>query len=469
MIPWNPAGLATAIGARLSPEVNPGAVLTDVVIDSRLAGPGAVFVALAGQKADGLDFVADAVAKGAPLAVVGQSVPGPIALVDDPVAALGNLAELALRRARVAARDMKVIGLTGSVGKTTTKDLLARITATVGPTVAAEGSFNNHLGVPLTVVRADRDTAFVVVEMGANHEGEIAALARIAPPDVGVVLGVGKAHVGEFGSREAIARAKAELLAGLMPNGAAVLNMDDPLVRAMAFGAPENLITFGFDDMARIRGLRRGLTAGGRLHLTIADQDTRESARIETGLVGRHLAVNVVAAVAAAAAAGIAVPAAAAALDGVTAVSPHRMALVDLPGGATVLDDSYNANPESVVAALETLARLAKKAGRGAIAVLGEMRELGQEAAAEHTRIGRFAARQHLTRLVVVGRAAQNIASGAASNGMAGKDIEFWPDVEGLADHLKSIAGQEFVLIKGSHGTDLWKVADSLIGEDAQC
>ncbi|MDR2567021.1 MAG: UDP-N-acetylmuramoyl-tripeptide--D-alanyl-D-alanine ligase [Bifidobacteriaceae bacterium] len=469
MIPWNPVGLATAIGAELSPEVDRAAVLTDVVIDSRLAGPGAVFVALPGQKANGLDFVGQAVAAGAPVAVVGQAVPGPIALVEDPVAALGHLAELALRRARVAARDMTVIALTGSTGKTTTKDLLARVTATAGPTVAAEGSFNNHLGVPLTVVKAGRDTAFVVVEMGANHEGEIAALARIAPPDVGVVLGVGKAHLGEFGSREAIARAKAELLAGLTPSGTAVLNMDDPLVRAMAFGAPEKLITFGFDDMARIRGLRRGLAPSGRLHLTVADQDARHSARIETGLVGRHLAINVVAAVAAAVAAGIPLPQAAQALDGVTAASPHRMALVDLPGGATLVDDSYNANPESMAAALETLSRLAKQAGRGAIAVLGEMRELGKDGASEHTRIGRLAGRAGLERLIVVGEGAQNIASGAASNGLAGKAIEFWPDVAGLAGHLQSIAGQEFILIKGSHGTDLWKVADSLIGKDAQC
>ncbi|MDR1186079.1 MAG: Mur ligase domain-containing protein, partial [Bifidobacteriaceae bacterium] len=287
MIPWNPAGLATAIGAYLSPDVVRDAELTDVVIDSRLAGPGKVFVALPGQHVNGLDFVSDAVAKGSPVAVVGEPVPGPTALVDDPVAALGHLAELALRRARVAAPGMRVIGLTGSVGKTTTKDLLARIAAGQGPTVAAEGSFNNQLGVPLTVIRANRATAFVIVEMGANHEGEIAALARIAPPDVGVVLGVGKAHVGEFGSREVIARTKAEIIAGLMPDGAAVLNMDDPLVRGMAFGAPENLITFGFDDMARIRGSKRALSSSGHLRLTVSDQETGQSARIETGLVGR--------------------------------------------------------------------------------------------------------------------------------------------------------------------------------------
>ncbi|MDR3107229.1 MAG: Mur ligase domain-containing protein, partial [Bifidobacteriaceae bacterium] len=163
MIPWNAAGLATATGAYLSPEVNAEAILTDVVIDSRLAGPGKVFVALPGSRVNGLDFVPEAVAKGSPVVVVGDPAPGPTALVEDPVAALGHLAEMALRRARVAAKSLKVIAVTGSVGKTTTKDLIARICASAGPTVAAEGSFNNHLGVPLTVIRADRETDYVVV------------------------------------------------------------------------------------------------------------------------------------------------------------------------------------------------------------------------------------------------------------------------------------------------------------------
>jgi UDP-N-acetylmuramoyl-tripeptide--D-alanyl-D-alanine ligase len=437
------------------------------VIDSRLARPGSVFVALPGTQANGLDFVADAVANGSPLAIVGEPVPGPTALVNDPVAALGHLAEVALRRARVASANMKVIGVTGSVGKTTTKDLLARITAATGPTVAAEGSFNNHLGVPLTVIKAGRDTAFVIVEMGANHEGEIASLVRIAPPDVGVVLGVGKAHVGEFGSREAIARAKAEIVAGLMPDGTAVLNMDDQLVRAMAFGAPEGLITFGFDGMAQIHGSRRTLGPAGQLHLTVCDQNSGETARVETALVGRHLAINVVAAIAAAVAAGIPLPRAANALSGATASSPHRMAIQDLPGGATLVDDSYNANPESMAAAVDAVAKLGKRAGRGVIAVLGEMRELGKESSVEHLRAGRIVARHEIDRLIVVGEGADGIHLGAAAHGMPSQAIEFWPDTEGLVGHLKSIADQEFILIKGSHGTGLWKVADALVGEDS--
>ncbi|MDR0365451.1 MAG: UDP-N-acetylmuramoyl-tripeptide--D-alanyl-D-alanine ligase, partial [Bifidobacteriaceae bacterium] len=222
MIPWKAQALATAVGGELSPQVDPNAELTGLVIDSRLAGPGTVFVALEGTRVDGIDFVDAAVAAGSPLAVVGRPVPGPTVLVPDPVAALGQIAEVALRRARVANPDLKVVAITGSVGKTTTKDLVARIFRSQGPTVASFGSLNNHLGVPLTVARAGLDTRYLVVEVGANHPGEIAGLARIAPPDVAVVLGVGKSHLGTFGSIEAAAATKAELVAGMEFGGMAV-------------------------------------------------------------------------------------------------------------------------------------------------------------------------------------------------------------------------------------------------------
>ncbi|MDR0592263.1 MAG: UDP-N-acetylmuramoyl-tripeptide--D-alanyl-D-alanine ligase [Bifidobacteriaceae bacterium] len=469
MIPWNPVGLATATGARLSPEVDCGAILTDVVIDSRLAGPGKVFVALPGSRVDGLGFVPEAVAKGSPLAVVGRLVDGPTALVDDPVAALGHVAEMALRRARVASGQMKVIGVTGSVGKTTTKDLIARICAQFGRTVAAEQSFNNHIGLPLTVVRADRETRFMVVEMGANHEGEIAALTRIAPPDVAVVLGVGRAHLGEFGSRQAIARAKGEMVAGMMPNGSAALNMDDPLVRGMAFGVSENVVTFGYEEMARIRGLKRRLGPDGRLRLTAMDQDIGRAIRIETGLVGLHQGLNVLGALAAAVAAGIEFPQAVAAVQGAEAASPHRMAVHHLSGGAILLDDSYNANPESMRAAIQTAAKMGKRGGRKVIAVLGEMRELGRATSAELLRVGRAVADHHIARLIVAGEPARAIGVGAATHGMASEDIEFWPQTDGLADHLRSIADHGLILIKASNGAQLWKLADSLTGEDAEC
>ncbi|MDR0627144.1 MAG: UDP-N-acetylmuramoyl-tripeptide--D-alanyl-D-alanine ligase [Bifidobacteriaceae bacterium] len=469
MIPWNTGAVAAAIGAQLGPTVDPQAPVTGVVIDSRQAGPGRVFVALPGSRVNGHDFVAQAAAAGSPLALVTEPVPGPTALVKDAVVALGQLAEVAFRRTRMAAVDMKVIAVTGSAGKTTTKDLLAMIVARHGPTVAAEGSFNNHLGVPLTVVRASPRTQYVVLEMGANHEGEIAALTRIAVPDVAIVLGVGKAHLGEFGSREVIARAKAELLTGMSQEGTAVLNSDDRLVRAMSFQAPEHLISFGFDEMARVRGDKARVNSSGELEMTVKDQETGQELPLSTRLIGLHQATNVLAAVAGARAAGLKLRPIIEALDGVRAVSSHRMALNPLPGGATLVDDSYNANPESMAAAIETVGSMAKRAGRGVIAVIGEMLELGPSSLKEHRRVGQMLARQGFERVIVVGEGARAVHTAVSASLGEGQAVEFWPDTDGLVSHLEAVAGQEFILIKGSHGTNLWKVSDQLTLEDGQC
>ncbi|MDR2380614.1 MAG: UDP-N-acetylmuramoyl-tripeptide--D-alanyl-D-alanine ligase [Bifidobacteriaceae bacterium] len=473
MIPWTPEGIATVTGAELSPEVDPAAEVTGVSIDSRTVGPGTVFVALLGERVDGADYVADAVRAGSPLAVVGRPVAGPTALVKDPAVALAQLAEVGLRRARVANPDLKVIGITGSVGKTTTKDLVARILRRVGNTVAARGSLNNYLGVPLTASQVEADTDFLVLEMGANHEGEIAELARIAPPDVALVLGVSGAHLGEFGSFDAIARAKAELVAGVGPQGVAVLNLDDPAVAAMAFGAPGAVVTFGFDSAARIMGYDVAHDPRGHLELTVVDQEHEDPVRLRTKLVGDHLAIDVLAALAGAVAAQVSFIRASQALQGARAASPHRMAVTEL-GSSVLIDDSYNASPESMAAAIEFTAELARSAGKGAVAVLGAMAELGSASPAEHRRMGQLVAKHGYDHLIAVHDAARSLYSAALAGGLAERAAEFHPSgtplasgPASLADRIRSVLaalGGEgaYVLVKGSNASGLWRAADEL-------
>ncbi|MDR1799499.1 MAG: UDP-N-acetylmuramoyl-tripeptide--D-alanyl-D-alanine ligase [Bifidobacteriaceae bacterium] len=453
------AQVAAVLGGELLPGTDPAAQVTGAVIDSRQAGPGQLFVAIPGEHADGADFAAAAVTAGSPFALVQRPVPAPGVLVPDAVAGLGALARLALADLRQGGPGPLVIALTGSVGKTTAKDLLARICTDQGPTVAPVGSFNNHLGLPLTVLRADTTTRFLVLEMGANHVGEIAHLAAIAPPDVAVELGVVPAHLGEFGSIEAIAATKAELVQGLRPGGTAVLNADDPRVMAMAPLAPGPVLTFGLGPGADIRGERVATAADGTLELLVAGHPIR------TRLVGEHLAPNVVAAVAAGVAAGMDLTAAVASLNGAGPDSPGRMALVPLVGGATLVDDSYNANPASLAGALRTTASLARAAGRPAWAVLGEMLELGPAGPAEHVAAGRLAAELGFARLYAVGEAVRPALQGAADAGMAPQALEFWPDDTGLAAHLMAAARQEFIVIKGSHGSGIWRVAARLAAD----
>ncbi|MDR1394514.1 MAG: UDP-N-acetylmuramoyl-tripeptide--D-alanyl-D-alanine ligase [Bifidobacteriaceae bacterium] len=462
MIPWSPEGLATVISARLSPEVDLDASLTGAVIDSRQAGPGTVFVALPGERADGADFVDDAVRRGSPLAITSRPVSGPYALVADPAAALRQMAEVSLQRIRLVNRYLRVIAVTGSVGKTTTKDLLARIAGAAGQTVAAPGSFNNQLGVPLTVVQAGPETAYLVLEMGASHRGEIADLARIAPPDVGVVLNVSLAHLGEFGSTEAIGQAKAELVAGLARYGVAVLNQDDRRVAAMVFDTPGEVVTFGFDSTADIYGFDLATDGPGYVSLSAADQRHLTETRVQTRLVGKHLGIDVLAALAGAVAAGLDLRHAGAALRDVRPASPHRMAVWCLPNGSTLVDDSYNASPWSMREAIGTAGRLARQAGRPAVAVIGSMLELGARSERAHRTVALWLARDGFERLIAVGEETRPLAEEAVNQGLKASQVEHLADTSGLAELLATLPGEPYVLLKGSNAVGLWQVADEL-------
>ncbi len=478
MIALTATELAAVTGGSLH-GLDPATVVTGpAVTDSREVVPGALFAAIAGEHTDGHGYAAAAVAGGATAVLASRELFDdagralPVVVVPDVVVALGALAREVLCRLREAAAEpggsgLRVVAVTGSVGKTTTKDLLAQVLGADGPTVAPVRSFNNELGLPLTVLRADETTRHLVLEMGASGIGHISYLTGIASPDVAVVLVVGSAHVGEFGGIEATARAKAEIVTGLAPGGVAVLNADDPRVAAMAPLAPGDVVTFGQSEAAQVRAVDIALD-GGRPHLTLVDRrrTPAREAKVALRLVGEHHVNNALAAAAAALVSGLDLDAVAAALSAADALSPHRMHVVERPDGVTVVDDSYNANPDSMRAALKALATLAR--GRRSVAVLGEMLELGPQSREAHDAIGRLAVRLDIGLTVVVGPGAKPIADGAAHEGSWGDEVALVDDVDAAAKFLQhELRAGDVVLVKSSYGSGLWRLGDRLTGAGA--
>jgi UDP-N-acetylmuramoyl-tripeptide--D-alanyl-D-alanine ligase len=353
-----------------------------------------------------------------------------------------------------------VVAVTGSNGKTTTKDLLAAALATTMATVANQASFNNEVGLPLTLTRIDPGTRAVVVEMGARGPGHIAALARLARPSVGVVVNVGESHLGMFGSREAIAKAKGELVESLPPDGTAVLNADDPQVAAMADRTVARVVTFGQGPAAEVRAEAVTLDGDGRASFTLVTPAGR--AEVTLPAPGEHLVSCALAAAAAAAVVGVG-PAEVAAGLATATLSPMRMQVRRRPDGLTVVNDAYNANPSSMAAALKTLATLGRLGGR-TVAVLGEMAELGPAAAAEHDRIGRLATRLGIDRLVGVGEPGRVMVNAARMEGMWPEEAEAvaGPDAA-LAVLIPVLGPDDVVLVKASRVVALDRVADALL------
>lgn len=470
MIAWTAQQVAEACQGRLV-EVDPATLVTGpVVSDSRQVTTGALFVALPGEHVDGHDYAAKAVTdSGAHLVLASRELPGvPSVIVEDVEVALGLLAQGVLAALREAAAEpggtpLTVIGITGSVGKTTTKDLLAQICADAGPTIAPEKSFNNEIGLPLTVLRADESTRFLVLEMGASGMGHLEYLTRIAPPDIATVLVVGHAHLGGFGGIEAVATAKSEIVAGLLPTGVAVLNADDSRVAAMAAKAPGEVLTFGTTTAADVRALDLRVDRSGRAQFTLEHRGDR--AEVTLRLVGEHHAHNALAAAATALTAGLSLDDVARALSSADALSPHRMHVVDRPDGITVIDDSYNANPDSMRAALKALAVLAGRERRS-VAVLGEMMELGPDTRVEHEAIGLQVVRLNIGLTVVVGDGARPIAAGAVREGSWGEEVLFVDDVDEAAEVLSAeLRPGDVVLVKSSNDAGLWRLGDLLTAE----
>jgi UDP-N-acetylmuramoyl-tripeptide--D-alanyl-D-alanine ligase len=421
-------------------------VTAPATLDSRDVEPGALFVALAGEHVDGHDFAAQALEAGASAVLASRPVAEPCIVVDDVTAALARLATHVLGRL-----DPVVVAITGSQGKTSVKDLLAQVLEVSGATIAPIGSFNNELGVPLTVLRADRETRYLVVEMGARGIGHIADLCRIAPPDVSVVLNVGYAHVGEFGSPDVTAQAKGEIVEALTPKGTAVLNVDDPRVAAMASRTSARILTFGRAGDVMVGDVQ--LDPAGEPLFTLTHAGT--TVEVHVPQIGAHHAANAAAAATTALAVGLDLPAIAERLDHAVARSPMRMARHVRDDGLVVVDDSYNANPESVAAALDALVTLG---GRRTVAVLGEMLEQGDDSHQRHVEVGQRAATLGVDLVVVVGAGAAGIAEGAGERGTVVADVD-----EAVRVLSAWLAPTDVVLVKASRSVGLERVTEALL------
>lgn len=421
-------------------------VVRHVVIDSRAARSETLFVAIAGERVDGHGYAAAAQEFGAVGTIGSRVVDGPCIVVEDVTTALGQLA-----RHQLDGSAATVLAITGSQGKTSVKDLLARVLAGAGPTIAPLGSFNNELGVPLTVLRLDEQTQFVIAEMGARGIGHIEVLCQIAPPSIGLVLNVGTAHVGEFGSANAIAQAKGELIESLPVDGTAVLNADDPRVLAMRDRTVSGVLTFGTTGDVRLGEVC--LDSLGEPHFTLEHEG--QCVEVHLPQMGAHHAINAAAAAAAAVAAGLDLADIAGRLGTAVAESPMRMARATRTDGLLVVNDAYNANPESMAAALRAVAAVPR---RRKVAVLGEMLELGDASREAHLSIGRLARELGFDRVVVVGDGAAGIADGA------GDIADLVSDVDVAIGTLSAwLSAEDVVVVKASRGCRLERVADGLL------
>ncbi|MFG3103164.1 UDP-N-acetylmuramoyl-tripeptide--D-alanyl-D-alanine ligase [Streptomyces sp. NPDC048182] len=460
MIALSLAEIAEVVGGQMHDIPDASVEVTGPVVrDSREAGPGALFVAFVGERVDGHDFAEAVVAAGAAAVLGSRPVGVPAIVVDDVQAALGALARHVVERLGTT-----LVALTGSAGKTSTKDLIAQVLGRKGPTVFTPGSLNNEIGLPLTALTATAETKFLVLEMGARGIGHIRYLCELTPPRIGLVLNVGSAHIGEFGGREQIAQAKGEMveaLPGEADGGIAVLNADDALVRAMASRTKAKVTLFGESDEADVRAENVRLTDTGqpsfRLHTPSGASD------VTMRLYGEHHVSNALAAAAVAHELGMSTDEIATALCEAGSLSRWRMEVTERPDGVTVVNDAYNANPESMKAALRALVAMGK--GRRTWAVLGQMAELGDEALAEHDAVGRLAVRLNVSKLVAVGgREAAWLQLGAYNEGSWGEESVHVSDAQAAVDLLRSeLRPGDVVLVKASRSVGLERVASALL------
>jgi UDP-N-acetylmuramoyl-tripeptide--D-alanyl-D-alanine ligase len=493
MIDLTVAQIAAIVGGELadiSADDAAGLHVTGTVeFDSRKVTSGGLFLALPGARVDGHDHAASAVAAGAVVVLAARPVGVPAIVVapdrhgarsgagvlehdtdGSGAAVLAALAKLATAvAAELVAGGLTIVGITGSSGKTSTKDLLAAALAPLGEVVAPPGSFNNELGHPWTVLRATAGTDYLILELSARHTGNIAALAAIAPPTIGVVLNVGTAHLGEFGSRDAIAKTKSELPQAVPRSGVVVLNVDDPAVAAMADVTAARVVRVSRQDRADVWAGPVTLDELARPQFTLHAGDN--AVDVTLAVHGDHHVSNALCAAAVALECGATTEQVAEALAGAGPVSGHRMRVSTRADGVTVIDDAYNANPDSMRAGLQALAWISRGGGAGerrSWAVLGEMAELGDDAISEHDRIGRLAVRLDVSRLIVVGtgRSMSAMHHGAVMEGSWGGEAAIVADADAALMLLRAeLRPGDVVLVKASNAAGLGALADSLAGD----
>jgi UDP-N-acetylmuramoyl-tripeptide--D-alanyl-D-alanine ligase len=466
MIPLSLVQIAGIVNGNLWDAPEPAALVTaPATVDSRKVTPGCLFAAIAGTRTDGHDYAVAAYADGAAVVLASRPVGVPAIVTEDVTVALGKIAQAMLRGI-----TPEVVGLTGSVGKTTTKDLLAQILEPHAPTVATAGSFNNELGLPLTVLRATEHTRYLVLEMGVGRKGDIRYLTQLAPPRVGIVLNVAEAHLATLGGLDQVADAKSELVQALPPGGlggVAVLNADDERVSAMADRTAARVVSYGRHQEATYRAV--GITRRPDGAVSFVLVTPAGDRLISCQLPGEHLVTNYLAAAATAAELGVPLTGIAAALSTARPRSSGRMEFLSSPDGITILNDAYNANPASMRAALHTLGTLS--ASRSKVAILGEMTGLQDLSWDRHTEVGRLAASLDLGLLIVVDGPDQPGCGGAGPKALADAFAQVSPHTMVLtaedkdvalalaADHIRP---GDLVLVKGSSEVGLSGLAQAL-------
>ena len=422
--------------------------VSGISIDSRTTKPGELFAAIVGERVDGHDFVADARSHGAVLTLSTQPVDGPHILVADVVIALGKLAQ----HVRSNLLDLIVIGITGSQGKTTTKELLAAVLSSAARTVAPKGNFNNEIGAPLSLLHCTAETKYCIVEMGARHKGDIAHLCSIAQPNIGLVLKVGTAHVGEFGSVAAIAETKSELISTLQPTAVAILGQYDEFTPKMSALHKGRIVTFGESSGCEIRATDIEIREG-RAHFDLVTPEGRTAVGLR--IVGLHQVANALAVAAVASVLGLTLDQIAGGLSTAESSAKWRMEISELDS-LVLINDSYNASPEATSAALQTLVHFAQERGGEAWAFLGKMHELGESSDQDHAAIGTLASELGIDHLVCVAAPeyAQAIPTDSATT------VHTFASKEEAASMVASMNKGDVVLVKASRSEKLEELAE---------
>jgi len=447
---------------------DPSIQVSGISIDSRTSTSGDLFAAIVGERVDGHDFAAHALSNGASALLTSKQVDGPHVMVPDSSDALDPviyaIAKLSVH-VRSLMRGVEVIGITGSSGKTSTKDMVGQVLSRAATTHAPAGSQNNELGLPLTLLSAPRDVKYLVAEMGMRGLGHITYLCELAQPTIGVITNVGRAHIGEVGSIESIAKAKSELVRAIQSSGVVILNADDERVMAMRDLTEATVFTYGFASTADVRAENLHLTAYGSYNFDLVYRGERTPASIP--ILGEHNVRNALAAAAVGIAVGMEVADITRALTTIKQMSKWRMEVHQIPGNVTIINDAYNANPESMTAALETLTAI--PATGKTFSILGKMHELGSDSDAIHVQIAKLAHDLGVTHVVAVGESARAYGvpilatETTASSDAKAQDSVWLPDFDSACDYIvNEVNSGDILLFKASRAEQFEVLADRI-------